>query len=282
MKPLTQALKQHWPEYLIEFWCLGTFMLSACFFGVALFYPGSPVVAALSFGFRNMLMGVAMGSTAVAIICSPWGQRSGAHFNPAVTLTFLRLAKIDRSDALFYVAAHFVGGVAGVLSAWLILGQLLADAAVNFVVTVPGSYGSGVAFLAEIVISFVQMSMILFTSNSVRYARLTPYFAGLLVATYITFESPLSGMSMNPARSVASAAVANVWTGWWIYLLAPVLAMFLAGEVFVRTRGLKAVLCAKLNHFGQARCIFNCNFDRRGVVEVTKQPRMLPGVTGLF
>jgi len=89
-------------------------------------------------------------------------------------------------------------------------------------------------------------------------------------------------MSMNPARSFASAAVANVWTGWWIYMMAPVLAMFLAAEVFVRTRGLKAVLCAKLNHSGQARCIFNCNFDHRGAIEVTKQPQIFPGMSGSF
>jgi len=260
MKSLATALKQHWPEYLIEAWCLGTFMVSACFFAVVLFYPGRPMTAALSPGIRNLLMGVAMGSTAVAIICSPWGKRSGAHFNPAVTLTFLRLGKIERVDALFYVVAHFIGGVMGVLLSWLILGDLLADSAVNFVVTVPGRYGASVAFVAEIVVAFVQMSMILFTSNSVRFARLTPFFAGSLVATYITFESPLSGMSMNPARSFASASIANVWTGWWIYLIAPVVAMLLAAEVFVRTRGLKAVLCAKLNHFGQARCIFRCGF----------------------
>ena len=261
VKTLTQSLTQHWPEYLIEAWCLGTFMVSACFFGVALFYPGSPATAALSFGVRNLLMGVAMGSTAVAIICSPWGKRSGAHFNPAVTLTYLRLGKIESTDALFYVAAHFIGGIAGVLLSWLILGGLLADSAVNFVVTVPGSYGSGVAFFAEIVIAFIQMSMILFTSNSARLARLTPYLAGTLVAAYISLESPLSGMSMNPARTFASAAVANVWAGWWIYLIAPLLAMLLAAEVFVKTRGLKAVLCAKLNHFGRARCIFRCGFN---------------------
>ena len=260
VKTLAQALTNHWPEYLIEAWCLGTFMVSACFFAVVLFYPGRPMTAALSPGIRNLLMGVAMGSTAVAIICSPWGKRSGAHFNPAVTLTFLRLGKIERVDALFYVVAHFIGGVMGVLLSWLILGDLLADSAVNFVVTVPGRYGASVAFVAEIVVAFVQMSMILFTSNSVRFARLTPFFAGSLVATYITFESPLSGMSMNPARSFASASIANVWTGWWIYLIAPVVAMLLAAEVFVRTRGLKAVLCAKLNHFGQARCIFRCGF----------------------
>src|SRR5262245_29153081 len=145
---MIDAFKNHWPEYLIEAWCLGTFMVSACFFGVLLFYPGSPLTA-LGFALRNLLMGLAMGSTAVAIICSPLGKRSGAHFNPAVTLTFLRLGKIQPSDAFFYILFQFIGGVAGVLISYLVLGDLLADGAVNFVVTVPGSYGVGAAFAAE-------------------------------------------------------------------------------------------------------------------------------------
>ena len=264
---MLDAIKNHWPEYLIEAWCLGTFMVSACFFGVALFNPLSPLIA-LDPMLRNILMGVAMGSTAAAIICSPWGKRSGAHFNPAVTGVFFRLGKIKREDAVFYMLAHFIGGFAGVMFSWSILGGLLADASVNFVVTVPGKYGIGTAFVAETIISFFMMTMILFTSNSARFARLTPYFAGLFVAAYIAFENPLSGMSMNPARTFASAAAANVWTGWWIYFTAPPIAMLAASELFVRTKGLKAVICAKLHHQNTARCIFNCGYGmeihRRG------------------
>jgi aquaporin Z len=256
---MIEALKNHWPEYLIEAWCLAAFMISACCFAVALFNPHSPLIA-LDHTLRNVLMGISMGSTAVAIICSPFGKRSGAHFNPAVTLTFLRLKKIAHVDAIFYIVFQFAGGVAGVLISWFILGKLLADSAVNFVITVPGSYGVGTAFVAEVIISFLMMTMILFTSNSARIARLTPFFAGTLVAFYISVENPLSGMSMNPARTFASASVANVWTGWWVYFIAPPIAMLAASELFVRTRGLKAVLCAKLHHNNRARCIFDCGY----------------------
>src|SRR5688572_9370760 len=99
---MLDAFKNHWPEYLIEAWCLGTFMVSACVFGVLLFNPVSPLTQ-LSFGTRNLMMGLAMGATAIGIIISPWGKRSGAHFNPAVTLSFLRVGKIDRHDATFYI-----------------------------------------------------------------------------------------------------------------------------------------------------------------------------------
>ena len=253
------ALRNRWPEYLIEAWCLGTFMVSACFFGVLLFNPHSPIPN-LDFSIRNVFMGLAMGSTAVAIIKSPWGQRSGAHFNPAVTLTFLRLGKIAWHDAVFYIAFQFLGGTAGVLFSWLFLEDLLADSAVNFVVTAPGGYGVGAAFVAEVIISFLMMTMILFTSNTARLARFTPFLAGFLVAFYISVESPVSGMSMNPARTFASSAIAGEWSGWWIYFTAPAIAMLAAAEFFVRTRGLKEVLCAKLDHLGRSRCIFNCQY----------------------
>lgn len=256
---MLDALKNHWPEYAIEAWCLGMFMVSACVFGVALFHPASPV-AAIDFGVRTVLMGLAMGITAIGIVCSPWGKRSGAHFNPAVTLTFFRLGKINREDACFYVLFQTIGGTAGVLLASFFLGDLLADSSVNFVITVPGGYGVGVAFAAEVIISFLMMTMILFTSNSLRLSRYTPYFAGTLVALFIAVESPISGMSMNPARTLSSAIVAGNWTATWIYFLAPPVAMLTAAEFFVRTRGIKNVLCAKLNHFGRVRCIFNCNF----------------------
>lgn len=256
---MLDAFKNHWPEYLIEAWCLGTFMVSACFFGVLLFNPGSPA-AGVDPALRNVLMGLAMGSTAIGIISSPWGRRSGAHFNPAVTLTFLRLGKIAWADASFYIFFQFVGGLAGVLLSWAVLGRLLADGAVNFVVTLPGSQGMAAAFAAEVVMSFVMMTTILFTSNSARLARLTPLFAASLVALFIATENPISGMSMNPARTFASAAVAGNWTGWWIYFAAPPIAMLAAGEFFVRIRESRSVLCAKLDHFGTARCIFNCGY----------------------
>jgi len=101
---------------------LGIFMLSACVFVVLLEHPASPAPAALPVPFvRRALVGIAMGLTAIGIVYSPLGKRSGAHFNPSVTLTFLRLGKIAPWDALFYVAAQFAGGVAGVALAAVVL-----------------------------------------------------------------------------------------------------------------------------------------------------------------
>ena len=254
-----ETVRENWPNYVIEAWCLGTFMISACSFGVLLFHPESPLSVIDTF-LRMVLMGIAMGATAILIICSGWGKRSGAHFNPAVTLAFLRLRKISAIDAVLYMAGQFVGGVAGVALAWLVFGRLLANGTVNFVVTIPGDHGVGAAFVAEVIISFFMMTMILFSSNNPRISHLTPYFAGTLLMFYIAFESPISGMSMNPARSLASSVVSGDWTAWWIYFVGPTVAMLAAAELFVRTQGLKAVICAKLNHNGPAKCIFNCGY----------------------
>jgi aquaporin Z len=247
----------HWPEYAIEACLLGLFMISACGFTVLLEHPRSPVHLAIADPtLRRALMGCAMGSTAIALIYSPWGKRSGAHFNPATTLTFFRLGRVPRRDAIAYVAAHFLGGALGVLAASLALGGLIADRATRFAATLPGPAGVPAAFAAEVVITFVLMSVILRVSNHPTRAHLTGLCAGALVAVYITVEAPLSGMSMNPARTLGSALFARDWTALWVYFTAPPLGMLLAAELYVRRRGNAAVFCAKLHHRNAQRCIF--------------------------
>jgi aquaporin Z len=150
------ALRRHWPEYVMEGAELGLFMISACTFVVLLEYPTSPVHQAIpDFFLRRVLIGIAMGLTAIGIIYSPLGQRSGAHFNPSVTLTFFRLGKVELWDAVFYSVAQFIGGVLGVVLSALLLGEMVAHPSVQYAVTVPGMSGVGVAFLAEVVISFI-------------------------------------------------------------------------------------------------------------------------------
>jgi aquaporin Z len=251
---------RHWTEYAIEAALLAAFMVSACAFTVLLEHPSSPARSALADGFaRRSLIGAAMGSTAIALIHSPWGRRSGAHFNPAVTVAFHRLGKIGTADAVGYVLAQCAGGIAGVQLAGLLLGMLVAHPAVGFVATVPGPHGAGAAFAAEAAISFVQMSAVLLLANG-RWSRFTGIAAGALVATWIAFEAPLSGMSMNPARSLGSALGAGVWTGFWVYLTAPLLGMLAAAELHARVRGRGRVGCAKLVHGPSQRpCILGCD-----------------------
>ncbi len=252
---------RHWPEYLMEAAGLGMFMISAGIFGTILEYPGSPAHQAIDDPFlRRILMGTAMGLTAIGIIYSPWGKQSGAHINPSVTLTFFRLGKIEPWDALFYIAAQFAGGVAGVLLVTLALGQSFANPPVLYVATIPGPGGPAIAFLAEVAISFVLMFAVLVTTNTESLARHTGLFAGVLVAIYIIAEAPISGMSMNPARTFGSALPAQLWQALWIYFTAPPLGMLLAAETYLRSIGPRGAICAKLHHHNDKRCIFRCGY----------------------
>ncbi len=251
------CLRAHWPEYLMEAGLLGAFMVSACVSGVLYGFPQSPVRQAISSDFlRGFLSGLSMGLTALAIFYSPWGKQSGAHINPAVTLTFLRLGKIKTWDAMFYVAAQFVGGMLGVFLVAQILRRELSDPAVRYVVTTPGARGPWVAFMAEFIIAMGMMSAVLYFSNHQHLSRYTGAVASLLVATYITLEAPLSGMSMNPARSFGSAFPAGIWDHFWIYLTAPLLGMLAASQFYVWHKGRQAVKCCKLHHENRKRCIF--------------------------
>lgn len=258
-------LRRNWPEYLIEAWALGTFMLSAAVFTTLIDRPGALIHDRLADSdLRRMLIGIAMGATAIVLIYSPWGQRSGAHMNPAVTLTFLRLGRIRGMDAVGYIAAQFIGGIAGVVVAAALLGEGFTAPPVNHVVTVPGAPGAGVAFAAELAISAVMMLIILTASRTPRLARYTGLVAGTLVATWITVEGPLSGMSMNPARTLASAVSARMFDSLWIYFTAPVIGMQL-GALAHRWLRPRSAGCAKLQHGAGQRCI-HCGYVPAGGV----------------
>jgi aquaporin Z len=259
--PLRQSkslsrLRRNWPEYLIEGWALGMFMISAGLFAILLDYPGSPVHQAINDATtRRILAGIAMGLTAIALIYSPWGKRSGAHMNPAVTLAFLRLRKIDARDAMFFVLAQFIGGTLGVLLVAQLVGPAFTAPPVSYAATLPGAHGPVVAFIAEALISAFLIFTILTISNTPRIAHFAGIAAGCLVATYIALEAPLSGMSMNPARTFASAMPGLMWQGFWIYITAPVLGMLAGAELFMFTRGRDGAGCAKLLHPADQRCI---------------------------
>jgi aquaporin Z len=256
--PATVVAALHWREYLIEGGALATFMLSACMVGVLLDHPGSRAHAALAHPLmRRAVAGALMGLTAILIIHSPWGRRSGAQINPAVTLTFLRLRRIAPHDAAGYVLAQFTGALLGVMLAHVLLGDALAHPTVHYVATRPGMAGVLVAFGAEATISALLMTMVLETGRSQRWKRYTGLIAGVLVALFITVEAPLSGMSMNAARTLGSAFAARDWTALWVYFAAPLGGMLLAAELFLRRRGRSDIPCGKFAH--AEPCLF-CDY----------------------
>lgn len=257
---MLNTFKKNWINYLIEAAGLGFFMVSAALFATILYHPdfvGQKIQTPL---LRDWLMGLAMGLTFLVIVYSPFGKRSGAHVNPSATLTFFLLGKVHKHDAVFYALFQFIGGLCGVLLSALILGKAIQHPSVNYVVTVPGKQGLAIAFIAEMLMSFINFTVVLYVSNNEKISHLTGIFIAILVMLYITFEAPLSGFSVNPARTFASALPANVWTGVWIYFVAPPLGMLLAAEAYCRVKGKENVACAKLHHKNNKPCIF-CKFQ---------------------
>lgn len=251
-----RSLRSNWPEYLMEGAELGIFMILAGGFATLLYSPASPVIELLPGTARDVLMGLSMGGGAIAIIYSPWGKRSGAHFNPAVTLAFYRLGKLPAWDAFFYVLAQFIGGLIGVVLVVLALGKSFTNVPVNYVVTVPGIWNWPGAFITEALMAFCLMLMVLIVSNHPKLHHLTGVFAGILVALFVTVAAPISGMSINPARTFASALPARVWTAFWIYYFVPPLAMLLAAELYLQvSRSKPRELCGKLCPNTETRCI---------------------------
>jgi aquaporin Z len=230
---MLETFRKNWTLYLIEAWALGMFMLMASLVVILVEHPAFPVRAAIPSSLvRRAFIGIGMGLTAVGLIYSPWGKRSGAHLNPAVTLAQWRLNRITTTDALFYMLAQFTGGALAIAALNALIPDLMAHPTVNYVATVPGPTGVWIALICEFLMAFGLLTMVLTLSNSRRLAPWTGYFVGVVVAMYITVEAPFSGMSINPARTVSSALSAGQWPAIWIYFVGPTAGMALAGWLY--------------------------------------------------
>src|ERR1041385_3003431 len=231
--PLARAINRRaWLIYTIDGALLGLFMISACAFTALIEHPSSPVRKAIESTFlRRSLIGAAMGTTAVALIYSSWGRRSGALMNPALTLCHLRLRRLAATDAAGYILAQFAGAASGMAIVAALLRPALSHPSVNFATTQPGVSGIAAAWFGEFAIALILMTVIMTLNKFPSLNRFTGLFAAALVALFITFEAPLSGMGLNPARTLSSELCANLFTGWWIYFTAPLAGMLTAIEL---------------------------------------------------
>jgi len=259
---ITDAAASHWKEYVMEATEIGALMLSTCIWGTLVYSNESPFKSlALSAVSKSTVMGIAIAVTTFMIIRSPFGRRSGAHMNPSVTLTFLWLGRVHRWDAAWYIVAHFIGAIAGVLAARQILGLRLSGPSVQYMVTVPGEHGNAITFLGEFLLAGMLMATVLYSSNHRRLVRFTPPLVAILTIFFFVLSPSKSGFSVNPARTFSSALFAANWEGMWIYFAAPCLGMLSAAAIYVKTIGWNRVYCAKVFHDTRSVCPFRCQFE---------------------
>lgn len=255
---LGASLRRHWPEYGVEALFLGLFVLVAGVVAAwiqapaAVGLPGSPDIVA-----RRVLGGLVVGLVVTAMIYSPWGRRSGSHLNPAITLAYARLGKIGRWDALFYLVAQVVAGLAAValLRSGVLLPAAVSPASLS---TSLGPNTMWAAFATELVLSASAMLLILFTSNHASWFRFTGVLYALLIMLIVACAAPLSGFGMNLARLLAVDLSGAAAAAAWLNLLPPLIGMQLAVEAWRLFTGRAQPLCAKLAHNTHGRCIFRC------------------------
>lgn len=199
---------------------LGTFFL-------VLIGPGAVMVDAFSGGVIGH-PGVAL-SFAFVVLAMVYtlGHISGAHINPAVTLAFWSVNRFRTADVLPYLAAQCTGAVAASLVLRAVVGPVGDMGA-----TVP-AIPVGAAFVVEWLLSFGLMFVIMAVATDRRVAE---GFAGIAVGLTVGFEAmmggPLTGASMNPARSLGPAVAGGIWNAHWLYWVAPITAMFAAARVY--------------------------------------------------
>jgi MIP family channel proteins len=190
-----------------------------------IFGTGAAVVDAQTHALGHGGVAAAFGLV-VFIIIQSLGETSGAHVNPAVTVAFWAMGRFPGARVLPYVLAQLVGAALG---SWLVLG--VAAPGSDLGATLP-AHGALQALGIETFLTFWLMLVIFrVTSGSKEVGIL----AGLAISSTVALEAlvagPLTGASMNPARSLAPALLSGNWTDWWVYLVGPVAGALLAVAV---------------------------------------------------
>jgi aquaporin Z len=189
---------------------------------------GSPLAEALPGpGARFLALGLLIGPAIALIAVSPLGRLSGAHINPAVTLGFFALGRVSRHDLAGYVAAQLAGGLSGAIVARLLLPEAVLGS-IGGAVTHP-SVPDATAVALEAGMTALLLVVVLGFVSSERLARWTPLALVPLLTAIIWLGSPLTGASLNPARSEGPALAFGDVADLWLYLAAPCLGALAVG-----------------------------------------------------
>jgi aquaporin Z len=242
--------RMRWRLFLSEFTGTAILLFVGLSVVIFMFGDGSPAWTWIpNIKLRQCLTGFLFGSTGGLIALSNVGKISGAHINPAVTLGFWLVRKIDWRTALGYVTAQLAGGIAGSipLLAWGALGRSIA-----FGATIPGAGYSIMDALVGEAITTAALVVTLCVFIAFRHLRrFTPAAIPVLFAIMIPLEADISGTSTNPARSLGPAIVSGEWTAWWVYWVGPI-AGTLAAMIVVSFLA-RRIEVAKLYYFDSDR-----------------------------
>lgn len=199
------------------------------------FTPEADIAVALAFAF---------GVVAAVYV---FAEVSGAHINPAVTIGLLITGEFPPLMAVPYIAAQFIGGILAALANWLIFGNALR-AALLLGSTHPGvGVGWGQALFTEFVITAILMMVVMATAvykRSPGGGVTAGLGIGLWVGAAIFLALPVSGGSLNPARTIGPDIVSGQFPYWWIYLVGPIVGACFGAALwkFVVGKGVKEVV----------------------------------------
>jgi aquaporin Z len=236
--------------FVAEFVCTAVLLLTGLSLVIFMFGKGSPIIPfILNEGSRRRITGFIFGLFGALIASSPLGKESGAHMNPAVTLGFYLVGRLDARTAGVYVLGQLSGATLGVLPllAWGSMGR-----SVEFGATLPGqTWPVRTALLGEIVTTFCLVTLLCVFIGIRQLRRFTPAMIPPLYAVMSYYEAPISGTSTNPARSLGPALISGQWHAWWIYWVGPLIGALLA-ILLCNALALK-IEVAKLYHFDTDR-----------------------------
>lgn len=220
-----------WQKYFAEL--IGTFAL--VFVGpisVTIYATVLGISQPYYFGAGLLAIGAAFGVVVAAMVYT-FGHISGTHINPAVTVGLLAIRKIGLTDAVGYIIFQLVGAaIAGGLQR-LILPQGIAD---YFGLTLPGAaigYNPWMAVLVEVVLTFFLMLTIMGAAVD---NRAPSGFAGIIIGSVVAMDiwigGPLTGSSLNPARTFGPALVSGNWGTFWVYVVGPIVGALIAAIIY--------------------------------------------------
>jgi aquaporin Z len=212
------------------------------------FGRGSPVAAAVpEVSPRLLLTGALFAATGSLIAISPLGRRSGAHINPAVTLAFWITRMVHHHDLAGYLVSQFAGALLGVALWRLLWGPTAATVMNGVTLPGPGVHPLQAVALEALMTGLLVLTIFLFVSRH-GLMRWTPLAVWFVVTMLVWQGAPLTGTSLNPARSLGPAVASVNYSSLWIYLLGPLLGGAAAAAVVRLSAGRLRPLTAKLFH----------------------------------